>query len=62
MTPENFKRYRLMLRMTQEEMAKRLGEHRITIVRYETGAIKKIPQPVEMCVLQMLRDEGIRAK
>jgi transcriptional regulator with XRE-family HTH domain len=47
MDKDTFKRKRERLNLTQEEMGKRLGKNRITIIRYESGETA-IPKAVEM--------------
>jgi len=49
MTKEELKRRRERAGMTQGELAKRLGVHRVTMTRYETGA-KKIPKAIALAV------------
>ena len=49
MTEETFRRKRERLGLTQEELGKRLGKNRITIIRYESGETP-IPKAVEMAL------------
>jgi transcriptional regulator with XRE-family HTH domain len=49
MDKDAFRRKRERLGLTQEEMAKRLGKNRITIIRYESGN-SPIPKTVEMAL------------
>ena len=49
MDKDTFKRKRDRLGWTQEEMAKRLGKNRITIIRYESGETP-VPKAVEMAL------------
>ena len=49
MDKDTFKRKRDRLRLTQEEIAKRLGKNRITIIRYESGETP-VPKAVEMAL------------
>jgi transcriptional regulator with XRE-family HTH domain len=44
-----FRRKRERLGLTQEELGKRLGKNRITIIRYESGETP-IPKAVEMAL------------
>jgi DNA-binding XRE family transcriptional regulator len=47
MDKDTFRRKRERLGLTQEEMAKRLGKNRLTIIRYESG-VTPVPKAVEM--------------
>jgi transcriptional regulator with XRE-family HTH domain len=49
MDKDTFKRKRERLGLTQEEIGKKLGKHRLTIIRYESGETP-IPKAVEMAV------------
>ena len=49
MDKDTFRRKREHLDMTQEQLAKRLGINRITIIRYESGE-SSIPKAVEMAL------------
>ena len=49
MDQDTFRRKRERLGLTQEEIAKRLGKNRITIIRYESGK-SAIPKAVEMAL------------
>ena len=49
MDKDTLKRKREQLDMTQEQLAKRLGINRITIIRYESGE-SPIPKAVEMAL------------
>ncbi len=49
MDKETFRRKRDRLGLTQEELAKRLGKNRLTIIRYESGD-SPIPKAVEMAL------------
>jgi transcriptional regulator with XRE-family HTH domain len=51
-----FKRKRERLGMTQEEISKRLGKNRITIIRYESGE-SPIPKAVELAVKAIEAEE-----
>jgi transcriptional regulator with XRE-family HTH domain len=55
MDQDTFRRKRERLNLTQEELAKRLGKNRITIIRYESGD-SAIPKAVEMA-LKMIEAE-----
>jgi len=56
MTPDEFRAIRKSLGLTQEALAERLGQHRITISRYERGR-EPIP-PVVALAMQALRDQA----
>jgi DNA-binding XRE family transcriptional regulator len=47
MDKDTFRRKRDRLGLTQEEMAKRLGKNRLTIIRYESGHTP-VPKAVEL--------------
>jgi DNA-binding XRE family transcriptional regulator len=47
MDKDTFRRKRERLGLTQEEMAKRLGKNRLTIIRYESGHTP-VPKAVEL--------------
>jgi DNA-binding XRE family transcriptional regulator len=49
MDKDTFKRKRERLRLTQQEMARRLDVNRQTIIRYEAGE-SPIPRAVEMAL------------
>ena len=49
MDKDTFRRKRERLGLTQEELAKRLGKNRLTIIRYESGETP-IPKAVEMAL------------
>jgi transcriptional regulator with XRE-family HTH domain len=44
-----FRRLRLRLGLTQEELAERLGKNRLSIIRYESG-FTTVPKAVEMAL------------
>jgi transcriptional regulator with XRE-family HTH domain len=58
MKEDTLKRYRLMLRMTQEQLARELGVDRMTVLRYENGKTR-IPYTVELVVKMLLTKDGI---
>jgi transcriptional regulator with XRE-family HTH domain len=49
MDKDAFRRARQRLGLTQEELAKRLGKNRLSIIRYESG-FTSVPKAVEMAV------------
>lgn len=56
-TPERIKKLREGLRLTQEEMAEKLGITRVTVARWETGAAR--PKGL---YLRALTDLAVKAK
>lgn len=57
MDKDTFRRKREHLEMTQEQLAKRLGINRITIIRYESGE-SPIPKAVELAVKAIETEEN----
>jgi transcriptional regulator with XRE-family HTH domain len=55
MDKDQFRRKRKRLRLTQEELAKRLGKSRPTIARYEAGDFP-VPKAIEMA-LKVVEEE-----
>lgn len=49
MDKDTFRRKRERLVLTQEELGKRLGKNRITIIRYESGE-SPIPKAIELAL------------
>jgi transcriptional regulator with XRE-family HTH domain len=49
MDKDTFRRKHERLGLTQEEIAKRLGKNRISIIRYESGETP-VPKAVEMAL------------
>ena len=58
--PEEMKRIREALGMTQEEFADEIGVHRVTVAKWE-GGDRTIPEPVARLV-QRIRDEKKKRK
>jgi transcriptional regulator with XRE-family HTH domain len=56
MDKDAFRRKRERLKLTQEELAKRLGKSRPSIARYEAGVIP-IPKVVEMALTVIEAEE-----
>jgi len=56
MDKDTFRRKRERLGLTQEEIAKRLGKNRITVIRYESGQTP-IPKAVEMAFKLIEQEE-----
>lgn len=60
MTPDQLRRYRIAMDMTQEELAKKLGVDRMTILRYENGKTH-IPKVSERYIIEvLLRERGLK--
>ncbi|MBI4266467.1 MAG: helix-turn-helix transcriptional regulator [Acidobacteria bacterium] len=57
MTGRELRKQRLLLGLTQGELADRLGMSRNTITRYERGFLPKIPKYVELAI-QALQAES----
>jgi transcriptional regulator with XRE-family HTH domain len=57
MDQDTLRRKRERLGLTQEELAKRLGKNRITIIRYESGE-SAIPKTVEMALKVIETEDG----
>lgn len=55
MAPEELKRKREMLGLTQAELAKRLGIAKLTVLRYENGQTP-IPRIVELALKEIERE------
>jgi len=61
LTGRELRRQRLLLGLTQQELAARLGMARNTITRYERGILPTIPKYVELAV-QALLAESVRGQ
>jgi transcriptional regulator with XRE-family HTH domain len=59
--PETLRRWRLLLNMSQSELAKEFKIDRMTILRYENGK-SKIPHSVELVMRQLLDERGINTQ
>ncbi|MCI0408898.1 MAG: helix-turn-helix domain-containing protein [Acidobacteria bacterium] len=55
MTPTDLKRIRRQLGLTQEELARRLGVHAVTVARWEAD-MRGIPEPTAR-LIRMIRAE-----
>lgn len=67
MTADELRRRRERLRLTQQELADRLGVHRVTVNRWENGALAiDRPEMVELALgaieREILSDPGRRAE
>jgi transcriptional regulator with XRE-family HTH domain len=56
MDKDTFRRKRERLGLTQEEMAKRLGKNRLTVIRYESGNFP-IPKAIELALKAIEAEE-----
>jgi transcriptional regulator with XRE-family HTH domain len=59
------RKQRLLLGLTQNELAERLGMSRNTITRYERGFLPKIPRYVELAMIGLrveLRSVGRKGR
>jgi len=56
LTGRELRRQRLLLGLTQSELADRLGMSRNTITRYERGFLPKIPKYVELAIKGLLAE------
>ncbi len=61
MRPNEFKRHRDRLGMTQEELAKAIGVHWMTVSKWERGT-HRIPEPVALLLAQMRPQKGGKAQ
>ena len=57
MKAEDLKRKREKLKMTQDELAKRLDVKRLTIIRWENGQVD-IPKIAELAMKEIERQES----
>ena len=65
LTGRDLRKRRLLLGLTQSELAAKLGMARNTITRYERGFLPKIPKYVELAVRGLQaesRPEGHKAR
>jgi transcriptional regulator with XRE-family HTH domain len=56
LTGRELRRQRLLLGLTQQQLAKRLGMARNTITRYERGFLPTIPKYVELAMKGLLAE------
>jgi transcriptional regulator with XRE-family HTH domain len=56
LTGRGLRRQRLLLGLTQQELASRLGMARNTITRYERGFLPTIPKYVELAIKGLLAE------
>jgi transcriptional regulator with XRE-family HTH domain len=62
LTGRELRRQRLLLGLTQQELAQTLGMARNTITRYERGFLPKVPKYVELAVKGLLAESRRRRK
>jgi transcriptional regulator with XRE-family HTH domain len=62
LTGRDLRRQRLLLGLTQQELATRLGMARNTITRYERGFLPTIPKYVELAMQALLVEARQRRK
>jgi DNA-binding transcriptional regulator YiaG len=60
-TSDEFKRMREAAGLTQEKLAERLGVHRVTIARWETGE-RRIPEMAARLLARIRDDERAKRK
>jgi transcriptional regulator with XRE-family HTH domain len=58
LTGRELRKERLLLGLTQQELAAKLGMSRNTITRYERGFLPKIPKYVELAVSALRADRA----
>ncbi len=61
MTPEELKKIRAVLELTQGQLAEELGVARNTVARWEMGA-RKIPEPAARLVERLLKEGKVRKR
>jgi transcriptional regulator with XRE-family HTH domain len=62
LTGRELRRQRLLLGLTQQELAQRLGMARNTISRYECGFLPTIPKYVELAMRGLLAESRPRRR
>jgi transcriptional regulator with XRE-family HTH domain len=62
LTGRELRKQRLLLGLTQRELAERLGMARNTITRYERGFLPKVPKYVELAIRGLVAEAGPRLK
>jgi transcriptional regulator with XRE-family HTH domain len=58
LTGRELHRQRLLLGLTQQELAEKLGMARNTITRYERGFLPTIPKYVELALKALVLESG----
>jgi len=61
MTPDDLRRIRRALGLTQGELADELGVHQVTVARWEVG-MRRIPEPVARLVVRILANSRRRKR
>jgi transcriptional regulator with XRE-family HTH domain len=62
LTGRELRRQRLLLGLTQQQLAERLGMARNTITRYERGLLPRVPKYVELALKGLAAERRPRAK
>jgi transcriptional regulator with XRE-family HTH domain len=62
LTGRELRKQRLLLGLTQRELAERLGMARNTITRYERGFLPTIPKYVELAVRALIAEAPPKRK
>jgi len=60
LTGRELRKQRLLLGLTQRELADRLGMARNTITRYERGFLPRVPKYVELAIKGLVVESGQR--
>jgi len=60
LTGRELRRQRLLLGLTQQELAERLGMARNTITRYERGFLPVVPKYVELAIKGLMSESIAR--
>lgn len=61
MSPDELKRHREAMKLSQQALADELGVHMMTVSRWERGA-RAIPEPVARLVERLATDRRVKKK